>query len=121
MSELAFVISADRGTMQDEKTGRDINWMNFHYLTDYREADDNSVGLKPIKTGCTPEVFEVFRVHGIGLYKLDFKTRPGAGGKPAIALVKADCVGKIDLFELGNYRRQAAPGAPAAPAQAKAA
>lgn len=105
--ELGFLIAADCGQMQDEKTGRNIDWMNCHYLTDYREDADNAVGLKPIKSSCTPEAFAVFRQHGIGLYKIDFKTRPGAGGKPTLTLVKAECVGKIDLFDLGHYRRQA--------------
>lgn len=117
--ELGFLLAADCGQMQDEKTGRNIDWMNCHYLTDYREDGDQAIGLKPIKTTCTPEAFAIFRQHGIGLYKLDFKTRPGAGGKPTLTLVKAECVGKIDIFDLNNYRRQAAP--PATPAQAKAA
>lgn len=105
--ELGFLLAADCGTMQDEKTGRNIDWMNCHYLTDYREDTDQGIGFKPIKIGCTPEAFVIFRQHGIGLYKLDFKTRPGAGGKPALTLVKAEAVGKVDLFDLGTYRRQA--------------
>lgn len=118
--ELGFVIAADCGTMQDEKTGRNLDWMNFHYLTDYREDGDSSVGLKPIKSGCTPEAFAVFKANGIGLYKLDFKTRPGAGGKPALTLVRAECVGKMDLFDLNSYRnRSPQSGTPAMPMATK--
>jgi hypothetical protein len=109
--ELAFVISADRGVMQDERTGRLNNWNNCHYLTDYREDGPDSAGFKPIKAPCTPEAFEVIHKHGVGLYKLDFRTRPGAMGKPTLTLTKVEPVAMIDLFELGNYRK-AAPAAP---------
>ena len=119
--ELGFLLAADCGTMQDEKTGRNIDWMNCHYLTDYREDSETGIGFKPIKIGCTPDAFAVFRQHGIGLYKLDFKTRPGAGGKPALQLVKAECVGKVDLFDLGTYRRQVPASAPVQAQQQKAA
>ncbi|MBI5330718.1 MAG: hypothetical protein HZB71_08905 [Betaproteobacteria bacterium] len=113
MSELAFVIAADRGTMIDEKTGEKINWSNCHYLTAYREDADEAVGFKPIKAPLTPECFDIIRKYGMGLYQLDFHTRPGALNKPTLTLVKAEQVGKIDLFELGNYRpkTQSMPGA----------
>ena len=117
MPELAFVVSVDRGVMQDERTGKLNNWSNCHYLTDYREDGPDSAGFKPIKAPCTPEAFEVIHQNGVGLYKLDFKTRPGAMGKPTLTLTKVEPVGKIDLFELGNYRKQ--PGQ-AQPAQAQA-
>ena len=117
--ELAFVVSADRGVMQDERTGKLNNWSNCHYLTDSREDGPDSAGFKPIKAPCTPEAFEVIHQNGVGLYKLDFKTRPGAMGKPTLTLTKVEPVGKIDLFDLGNYRSRQ-PGQPVRPAAAPA-
>lgn len=49
----------------------------------------------------------MIRAQGVGLYKLDFRTRPGALNKPTLTLVKAEPVGKIDLFDLNNYRPKA--------------
>ncbi|MCP5279669.1 MAG: hypothetical protein H6935_15150 [Thiobacillus sp.] len=105
MSELAFVISADKGVMTDERTGKPISWSNIHYLTDYREDSPDAAGYKPIKISCAPEAFDVIHKNGIGLYKLDFRTRPGAGGKPSLMLVKAEIVGQLDVFELSHYRK----------------
>lgn len=123
MSELAFVISADRGVMTDERTGRPNAWANCHYLTDYREDGPDAAGYKPIKISCTPEAFEILHKHGVGLYKLDFKTRPGAMGKPTLTLTKVEHVGSLDVFELSHYRKpdpfQGKP-APAKPAQPEA-
>ena len=96
--ELAFVISADRGTMTDERTGVINPWRNVHYLTEYREDTDTSVGYKPIKAPCTDEAFAAIRKGGIGLYQLEFRTRPGAMNKPTLTLVKAELVKSIDLF-----------------------
>lgn len=111
--ELAFVISADRGVMVDERTGRPNAWANCHYLTEYREDGIDSAGFKPIKAPITPEAFDIILLHGVGLYKLDFRTRPGAMGKPTLTLTKVEPVGTIDLFELGNYRKETTPPAPA--------
>jgi len=127
--ELAFVISADRGTMIDERTGKANAWSNVHYLSDYREDGEDAVGYKPIKVSCAPEAFEVLQKNGVGLYHLDFRTRPGAMGKPTLTLVKAQHVGSLDVFELGNYRKpdpfqgkpQPAPAKPAPADQPKAA
>lgn len=107
--ELGFVIAADRGVMTDEKTGRILNWANVHYLTDYREDTEDATGFKPIKVSCSPESFDLIRAGGPGLYKLEFKTRPGAGGKPTLTLTRADAVGHLDLFDLSNYRKQQQP------------
>ena len=127
--ELAFVISADRGVMVDERTGRPNAWSNCYYLSDYREDGADAMGYKPIKVSCTPEAFEVFQKNGVGLYKLDFRTRPGAMGKPTLTLIKVEPVGSLDVFELGNYRKpdpfagngKSAPAKPAQVDQAKAA
>ena len=123
MSELAFVISVDRGVMTDERTGRPNAWANCHYLTDYRVDGEDSAGYKPIKAPVTPEAFDILHQHGVGLYKLDFKTRPGAMGKPTLTLTKVEPVGSLDVFELSHYRKpdpfQGKP-APAKPAQSEA-
>lgn len=103
--ELAFVISADKGVMTDERTGKPMSWSNVHYLTDYREDSDDAAGYKPIKISCTPEAFDIIHKHGIGLYKLDFRTRPGAQNKPTLTLTKAELVGALDVFELSHYRK----------------
>lgn len=120
MPELAFVISADKGTMTDERTGRPMNWANVHYLTDYREDSDDATGYKPIKITCTPEAFDIIHKNGVGLYKLDFRTRPGVQNKPTLTLIKAELVGALDVFELSHYRKPdpfQAQGKPQAPAK----
>lgn len=96
--ELALVISADRGRMTDERTGEIRPWQNVHYITDYRESGENAMGYKPIKASCTDEAFFTLNSNGVGMYHLDFRTRPGAGGKPTLTLVKAELVKPLDLF-----------------------
>lgn len=97
--ETVFVLAADRGRMTDEKTGEIRPWANVHYLTDYRDDSENAVGYKPIKVRCTDEAFDEIRKNGVGLYRLDFRTRPGKDGVPTMLLVKAQLAKKVEIFK----------------------
>lgn len=101
MSEKVLLLSADKWEMPDERTGAINSGVSVWYINDYRDDTDRAIGSKPIKIGCTPEVFEVLAKNGApGVYDFDFRTRPGAGGKPAMMLVQASFVQSVDLDTL---------------------
>lgn len=97
--ELALVISADKWKMADEKTGEIREGATVHYINDYREDDEKSVGFKPTKISVSEEVFQSVRQHGApALYNLDLRTRPGKESRPTLAIAKLEFVRGVELF-----------------------
>ena len=88
MGERALVLSADAWEMPDEKTGSITKGVSVWYVNDYRDDDEKSFGFKPTKVSSTPEMLEHLRGKCPCLADLDFGSRPGAGGKAALTLVK---------------------------------
>ena len=94
-----LVLSADRWRMTDDKTGEVREGVSLHYLTDYREETDNSVGFKPMKVGASDAAFaEIKRGGAPGLYDLALKSRPGKDGVPTFQIVGAKLINRLDLF-----------------------
>lgn len=94
-----LVLSADKWRMTDEKTGEIREGVSLHYLTDYREETDNSVGFKPMKVQASDAAFAAIKAGGApGLYELQLKSRPGKDGVPTFQVVGAALVERLDLF-----------------------
>lgn len=88
MSEKALVLSADTWEMPDERTGVINRGVSVWYINDYRDDTENAIGSKPIKCSCTADTFAKIKKAGApGVFSLDFRTRPGAQGKPTLTLV----------------------------------
>lgn len=99
MSERAFVLSADGWEMPDEKTGEIRKGFSVWYINEYREDSATQIGLKPTKISATAEIFEVLKTGKLpALFDLDFASRPGAGGKATLTLVRVKHIKDIELF-----------------------
>ncbi len=98
--ETVLVLSADKWEMPDEQSGEIRRGITLQYVNEYREDNEKAVGLKPTKAPATPEVFDAIRKGGApGLYRLDFRTRPGKESKPTLMVVKAEMAKAVKLFE----------------------
>jgi len=99
MAEKALVLSADKWSMPDEKTGEIRSGFSVWYVNDYRDDLPESIGMKPTKITATPEMFESLRLAKLpALFDLDFGSRPGAQGKATLTLVKAKHIADVDVF-----------------------
>lgn len=98
MSERIVIQSADYYSIPDEKTGVVNEIYQVFYFNQYRDAAANAVGSKPIKVNCSKEIFESIVKSGApAVYDVDYGTRPGAGGKPALYVTGAKHVKNIDM------------------------
>lgn len=101
MAEKALVLSADRWSMPDEKTGEIRSGFSVWYVNDYRDDLPESIGFKPTKISTTPELFESLRLAKLpALFELDFGSRPGAQGKATLTLVKCKHLADVDVFSV---------------------
>lgn len=101
MAEKALILSADSWEMQDERTGVINRGVSLWYINDYRDDTENGIGSKPIKCGCTAEVFAKIKKAGVpGVFSLDFRTRPGAQGKPSLTLVDVTLIRSLPIDAL---------------------
>lgn len=97
--EQALVLAADKWRMTDQDTGEIREGVSLHYLTDYREQKDTTVGFKPMKVGASDAAFDEIKKGGApGLYELAMKTKPGKDGIPTFQVIGARLVQKLDLF-----------------------
>ncbi|MFC5475908.1 hypothetical protein [Paraherbaspirillum soli] len=118
MTERVLIQSVDHYEIKDKETGV-INLIDqVYYFNDYREASDLNAGVKPMKSPCTPEISKEIMASlpgcSIGIFDIDSKSRPGAGGKPTQMIVSAKLVRLINLAELLAVKVQPAPKAVAA-------
>lgn len=99
MAERAFILSADRWSMPDERTGEIRTGYSVWFLNNYREDLPESLGYKPTKITATDELFAVLKKATLpALFDLDFGSRPGAQGKATLTLVAAKHVADVDVF-----------------------
>lgn len=102
--ERVLIQSIDHYDIADEKTG-EVNLIDqVYYMTQYRDASKLNAGSKPMKVGCLcdlgKKMIEDLSGCSIGIFDVEFSTRPGAGGKPALTMVVANLVKRIDLKQL---------------------
>ena len=115
MSERVLIQSVDHYEIKDKDTGV-INLIDqVYYFNDYREASAQNAGVKPIKTPCSPEISKEIMAAlpgcSIGIFDIDAKSRPGAGGKPTQMIVAAKLVRLINLTDLLSVKPQSVPKA----------
>ena len=110
MSEKALVLSADTWEMPDERTGVINRGVSVWYINEYRENTESAIGSKPIKCSCSAEAFAKIKKAGApGVFSLDFRTRPGAQGKPTLTLVDATSLRTLPLEALLAPTAQSRP------------
>lgn len=97
--EKCVVLAARAYDFQDERN-QQIKGVSLTYITDHYEDTHDRRGSFPMIVSATSEVF-----HSIsalpGVYELDFRQRPGRGGKPGLTVVGAKlCVPLTSLLEV---------------------
>lgn len=101
MSDRCLILSADAWNMTDEKTGEVMSGVSVWYVNDYRDDAEGSFGFKPTKvTLQDPDMFKQLSGKLPCLADLDFRSKPGAGGKASLVLGKIAVVKpSVQLFE----------------------
>lgn len=97
MSSEYLVLGIKGYDFENKENGQHIAGVNVFYLDLLMEDYEPNVrGYTPLKTACTPKVLDKLSVIP-GFYKLDFRQKPGAGGKPTLVLADAEFVGKMNF------------------------
>ncbi len=96
--ENVLLLSADPWSFVDEKTGEHKAGVTLNYVTAYRDPGSN--GLKPLKVTASSDVVGNLSQPLPAFAKLGFQTRPGAGGKVTVALVKMEIGQSLDIGQL---------------------
>lgn len=92
-----LIIGAKRYSFINKDTGEHISGLNVHYLDPaYREDNNNTKGLLPIKITALDKVFDQLSEIP-GIYEVDFRQRPGQGSKPVLTLVNAILIKPVEI------------------------
>lgn len=83
--ETCIVIGARRYEFKDEQ-GQMVRGVTFEYLTGDTGDGVEQKGATVMKISAAPEVFGQLQAVP-GVYDMDFKQRPGKGGRPSLQLV----------------------------------
>jgi hypothetical protein len=84
--ETCVLLAARRYQFTDDKTGRPVEGVSLTYLTGDSETTPDQRGMFPLSITAPLEVFGLL-TEVPGVYDMDFKQRPGKGGKPALQVV----------------------------------
>jgi hypothetical protein len=84
--ETCVLLSARRYQFADDKTGRAVEGVTLTYLTGDAETTGDQRGMFPLSITAPFEVFGTL-TEVPGVYDMDFKQRPGKGGKPTLQVV----------------------------------
>jgi hypothetical protein len=88
MSDTALILSVDKYTIPDERTGEIQHLHQVWMSNDYRVATDTEKGCKPMKVLVDPGVFAELMKHDLpSLFDVDVKMRPGKGNALAATVV----------------------------------
>lgn len=98
-----YIISFDRGEMQDPISRKKSLWRNAYGLQPYREDSENSMGFKPMKFDVLKSLEETFLKDGVGFYACGYDTKPVTNSKTGnvesvLILSKAVSVKSFDVF-----------------------
>lgn len=101
MADRCLILSADSWNMTDEKSGEMLAGVSVWYVNDYREDAEGSFGFKPTKvTLQDADMFKQLSSKLPCLADLDFRSKPGAGGKASLVLGKIAIVKpNVELFQ----------------------
>lgn len=98
-----FIVSLDRGEMEDAKTRKKSLWRNAFGLQPYREDTANSMGYKPMKFDVLKTLEETVLKGGVGFYACGYDTKPVVNAKSGatesvLVLSKAEIIKPFDMF-----------------------
>jgi hypothetical protein len=109
--ERCLLLHARRYDFADEKTGRKVQGVKLTYLTGDIEHTDDQMGQVPLSISAP---YETWRDLGAvpGFYDVEFRQRPGKGGKPELKAVGLSLVQGLDLDDAAAlaFSREASTG-----------
>lgn len=109
MSDFALILSADKYSIPDSKTGEVQELHQIWMSNDYRVSTDTERGCKPMKVLVEPAVFADIMKHDLpALFDVDVKMRPGKGNALAATVVGFKFLGTPKIFPTA---KAAAPAA----------
>lgn len=109
MAERAVILSVDKWSMPDERTGEIRDGLSVWYVNEYREDTKDALGSKPTKVSASPELFDLFTKARLpALFNLHFGSRPGAQGKATLTLTGVDGIANLNLFAPAKSKETAA-------------
>lgn len=94
--EECLVLGASHYDFEDE-AGKRVEGYKVVYLTGDVEADADRRGVSALSATVTKDVFGSLH-HLPGRYQMNFKQRPGRGGKATLTLVSAQLMEPLDGF-----------------------
>lgn len=99
MSDTALILSADKYTIPDPKTGEVQHLHQVWMSTEYRAATETEKGCKPMKVLVDPPVFaEIMKCELPALFTVDVKMRPGKANALAATVVGFKFLGAPKIF-----------------------
>lgn len=99
MSDIALILSADKYSIPDAKTGEVQDLHQVWMSTEYRAATETEKGSKPMKVLVEPAVFaEIMKCDLPALFSVDVKMRPGKANALAATVVGFKFLGAPKIF-----------------------
>jgi hypothetical protein len=99
MSDTALILSVDKYTIPDERTGEIQHLHQVWMSNEYRVATDTEKGSKPMKVLVDPSVFAELMKHDLpALFDVDVKMRPGKGNALAATVVGFKYISTPSIF-----------------------
>ena len=77
-----LVLGARRYDFKDDGGGR-VEGVTLHYLTGDQDGGQDQKGTIPLQVSAPPSVFHQLQ-EVPGRYEVDFRQRPGRGGRPTL-------------------------------------
>jgi len=100
MSDIALILSADKYSIPDAKTGEVQQLHQVWMSTDYRAASETEKGCKPMKVMVEPAVFaDIMKCDLPALFNVDVKMRPGKANALAATVVGFKFLGAPKIFQ----------------------
>jgi hypothetical protein len=93
-------LGARRYDFKDDDGAR-IEGVTLHYLTSDQDGGEDQKGTIPLQVSAPPSTFHQLEVLP-GRYDVDFRQRPGRGGKPTLTASGVDYLGPISLGDPEN-------------------
>lgn len=90
-----LVLGARRYDFKDDGGAR-VEGVTLHYLTSDQDGGGDQLGIIPLQVSAPPSVFHQMP-EVPGRYDVDFRQRPGRGGKPTLTAVGLAFVGGVSF------------------------
>lgn len=94
--ETAILLSARRYDFNDDK-GKSVQGVTLQYLTGDTENTDTDRGCSVFTITAPFDVWDALKTIP-GVYDMDFKQRPGKGGRPTLQCVAANFKAPFDAL-----------------------